>query len=157
MRRIVQIAAALALALATATTVQAKEIPSDGLTFDDVMAWLQEQGLEAKMAKDGAGNKYAQTSVGGARFGVYLFDCSNDKCGSTQFVAHWPQTAKMSSTRMNDWNRTKRWARAYLDAKELWIEFDADLTPGGTYELLNDEFATWKKTLDAAKDFFEVK
>jgi hypothetical protein len=149
---------ALVIALAATTMAHAKEIPSDGLTFDDAMAWLRDQGLEGKISTDGAGNKNIQTAFGDNRFGVYLFDCSNDHCGSIQFVANWPASAKISATKVNQWNRTKRWARAYLDgSNRLWVEFDADLTPGGTYELLQDEFATWKKMLDAAKTFFSSK
>ena len=49
---------------------------------------------------------------------------------------------------MNDWNRDNRWARAYVDkVNDPWLEYDVDLTPGGTYEMLNDEFAIWRDTL----------
>jgi hypothetical protein len=158
MRRIGYIATALAIALAATPMAHAKDIPSDGMTFDDAAAWLRDQGLEAKITTDGAGNKNVQTATGGIRFGVYLLDCSNDRCGSMQFAANWAASAKISGTRVNEWNRTKRWARAYLDgSNRLWVEFDADLTPGGTYELLEDEFATWKKTLDTVKTFFDIK
>lgn len=157
-RRLCYVATALAIALATSTVARAKDIPSDGITFDDAMTWLKDQGHAAKIATDGAGNKNVETSAGDTTFGVYLLDCSNDHCGSIQFVANWPASAKISATRVNEWNRTKRWARAYLDgSNRLWLEFDADLTPGGTYELLDDELATWKKTLDSAKDFFGGK
>jgi hypothetical protein len=158
MTRLRHAAAALAIAIATTTLAQAKDIPSNGITFDDAVAWLKEQGHEAKISTDGAGNKNIETAAGGTRFGVYLLDCSNDHCGSIQFAANLPPSAKAPATKVNEWNRTKRWARAYLDgSNRLWLEFDADLTPGGTYELLEDELATWKKTLDAAKTFFDVK
>ena len=43
---------------------------------------------------------------------------------------------------MNDWNSTKRWAKAYVDDKDdPWLQMDVDLSPGGTEEGLNDQFS----------------
>ena len=151
------IAAALALCLASAATVQARSIPDEGITLDEVAAWLSDKGLDAKVTDDGNGHKIVSSSLDGVKFGVYMFDCKGDKCGSIQFAAGWPPNSKIAASRVNEWNRTKRWARAYLDPSNgLWLESDVDLTPGGTYELLDDNFATWKKTLDAFKEFFKL-
>jgi hypothetical protein len=138
--------------------VQARSIPDDGVSIDDVAAWLKERGQdEAKISDDGNGHKIVSSSLSGVKFGVYMFDCKGDKCGSVQFAAGWPVSGKIAASRVNEWNRTKRWARAYLDTSGgLWLEFDVDLTPGGTYELLDDNFATWKKTVDGFKDFFKL-
>jgi len=156
--RIVRImAAALALGFASAAHVQARSIPDDGVTLDDVAAWLKGQGQDAKIIDDGNGHKIVSGTVSGVKFGVYMFDCNGAKCGSIQFAAGWPANGKIPVTRVNDWNRTKRWGRAYLDTSNgIWLESDVDLTPGGTYELLNDYYATWKKTIDGFKEFFKL-
>jgi len=150
-------AAALAFGFASTAIAQARSIPDDGVTLEEVAAWLSDQGQAAKITDDGNGHKIVSSSVGGVKFGVYMFDCNGDKCGSIQFAAGWPANGKIPVTRVNDWNRTKRWARAYLDTSNgIWLEADVDLTPGGTYELLNDNFATWKKTVDGFKEFFKL-
>ena len=152
------VAAALALGLASIANVQARNIPDDGITLDQVAAWLSDKGLDAKITDDGNGNKIVSSTVSGVRFGVYMFDCNGGKCGSIQFAAGWPTNGNIAASRVNEWNRTKRWARAYLDTSNgIWLESDVDLTPGGTYELLSDNFATWRKTVDGFKEFFNLK
>jgi hypothetical protein len=152
------VAAALALGLASSPIAQARDIQAEGVNFDDVAAWLRDQGQEATITNDGAGHKIVSTAISGVKFGVYLFDCKDDRCGSIQFAAGWPRSRGTDLARVNEWNRTRRWARAYLDKSNgIWVESDVDLTPGGTYELLNDYFATWKKTLDSAEAFFRLK
>ena len=148
---------ALATAVATTAMAQTGSIPSGGLTFDEIIAWVKDQGYEAKISKDGAGNKMIATSANGTPFSVYPMDCKDDRCGSVQFAANWPTNGKISAGRVADWNREKRWARAYLSSKTLWVEADFDISPGGTYELLNDEFDTWKSVMTAVKTYFDIK
>jgi hypothetical protein len=149
--------AALALCLASAAQVQARSIPDDGVSLEDVTAWLKGQGQDATIKDDGGGHKIVSSTLNGVKFGVYMFDCKGERCGSIQFAAGWPTNGKIPASRVNEWNRTKRWARGYLDTSNgIWLEFDVDLTPGGTYELLDDNFATWKKTVDGFKEFFKL-
>ena len=150
----------LALVFASQSVAQTRSIPRGGLTFNDVVAWLRDQGREAKIAKDLAGNTMVAVSAAGFNFGVYLFDCQGDRCGSIQFATgpHLPKTGKIALERVNEWNKTKRWQRAYLTARnELWLEADFDLTPGGTYELLKDEMDTWLGGLKESPPFFGLK
>jgi hypothetical protein len=140
-------AVALALTLISGAAV-ARDIPADGLTIDDVVAWLQSAGYQTELIPDKDGTSHIRSAIGGVRLGVYMFDCKNGRCGSLQFSAGWATHGKFDVTHMNDWNREQRWARGYFDAEnDPWVELDADLTPGGTYELLNDEFAIYKKAV----------
>jgi len=70
--------------------------------------------------------KRLASSADGIKFYVYLFDCNNDRCGSIQFATgpHTSATGKLELERVNEWNKTKRWARAYFGG--------AVLTPIGT-------------------------
>jgi hypothetical protein len=55
---------------------------------------------------------------------------------------------------MNDWNSNNRWVRAYSDSKnDPWLEMDVDLSPGGTKEGLDDEFAIWRDMLTDFKKY----
>jgi Putative bacterial sensory transduction regulator len=59
---------------------------------------------------------------------------------------------------MNEWNRDKRWCRGYFDrVSDPWVEEDVDLTPGGTYELLNDSFATFRHCVDDFTSMYGLK
>jgi hypothetical protein len=154
------IVAVLALAFAAGTVAQARSIPNEGMTFEDVAAWLREQGKEATISQDSLGNKIILTSAAGLNFSIYMFDCLDDRCGSLQFASgpHNSPTGKFDLERLNEWNKTKRWVRAYLNGPDsLWLEADFDLAPGSSYELLDDEMATWLKALDAMKTFFAFK
>ena len=152
------IAAALMAAFASNQAAQAREIPATGLTFAEVVDWLKEKGQEATISTDGAGNKMISTVVGGVKSGVYLFDCKGERCGSIQFAIGWSDKGAITSTRLNEWNRAKRWGRAYFDTgKGIWVEMDVDMTPGGTYELLDDDLDTWTNTVRDFKAFFNLK
>jgi hypothetical protein len=137
-------AVALAAILAAAPAA-AKDIPAGGLTVSDVVAWLQTAGYRAQIVADNDGKSHVSSATQGVNFGVYMFDCNKDgRCASIQFSAGWATHGKFDVSRMNEWNRDNRWARGYFDKEnDPWLEYDVDLSPGGTFELLNDELATW--------------
>jgi hypothetical protein len=126
----------------------ARDIPTDGFSMGDVVNWLQAEGYKAQIVTDSDGKQHVSSASNGVTFGVYMFDCKGDKCGSIQFAAGFATHGKFDTSKMNEWNRDNRWARGYYDSvNDPWVEYDVDLTPGGTYELLDDEFATWRSTL----------
>lgn len=147
MRFCISIGIALAVTLASGAA-QARDIPTGGFTIDDVVAWLQGSGYKAQIVQGSDGKSHVATASGGVNFGVYMFDCKSDRCGSIQFSAGFATHGKFEVSKMNEWNRDNRWARGYFDnTNDPWVEYDIDLTPGGSYELLNDELATWNSTL----------
>jgi len=151
------IAAAMVLTLAAAPA-DARDIPAAGFTVDDIVAWLHGAGYSAVIVPDSNGASHVKTGAGGTNFGVYLFDCKDGRCGSIQFAAGFATHGRFDVSRMNQWNRDNRWARGYFDStNDPWVEMDIDLTPGGTYELLNDELATWNTTLKRFTDLYGLK
>jgi len=144
---------AMALALGS-TSASAKDLPYGGMTLDDVVGWLQGAGYQAKVVTEKTGEKTITSTAEGIEFHVGFYDCKQDRCGSIQFFAGWNTNGALNVKKMNQWNRGRRWARAYVDdTNDPWIEMDVDLSPGGTYELLNDEFATWRSALSTFKQF----
>ena len=142
------IAAGVALLALLPVASMAKPIAVQGMSVGDVAAWLQNQGYKAQIVTEKDGKSHVDSATGGTRFGVYMFDCKNNKCGSIQFSAGFDTHGAFSAQKLNEWNRDKRWSRVYVDnVNDPWIEYDVDLTPGGTYELLNDEFAIWNSEL----------
>ena len=55
---------------------------------------------------------------------------------------------KFDISQINAWNYDNRWCRAYYDnVNDPWLRMNINLSPGGTYESLNDLFGTWNRTL----------
>jgi len=146
-------AAAIA-AIVISTPAPAKDIPGGGMTVQDVANWLLSEGYQAKIVTGNDGQQTISSSSGGINFHVGFYDCKGARCGSIQFFAGFDTKGALNPVKMNDWNHTERWARAYVDkTNDPWIEMDVDITPGGTFELLSDEFATWRSVLDHFKTF----
>jgi len=138
------IASALLAALLL-PSAQAKDIPNGGFTVADVVQWLQEEGFQAKTVQADNGDVHVNSKFEGISFSVFLLDCEKGRCGSIQFAVGWKTEGKQDAAKIAEWNRDKRWGRAYLDADhDPWLEMDVDISPGGTYELLNDEFLTYR-------------
>lgn len=137
-----------ALALCLAQPAAARAIPNGGLTLEQVAGWLQDAGYRAEIkTEDGKRNIYSGSD--GHNFHVSMYDC-NDKnvCGSLQFWVGFDTKGAFNPSQINQWNRKNRWVRAYVDdVNDPWLEMDVDLTPGGSYENLNDEFAIWRSAL----------
>ena len=150
-------AAALFFVLAS-SVASARDIPAAGLTVEDVVSWLQGVGYPAQIVTANNGTRHVDSTVLGLKFSVYLDDCNGDHCGSIQFAAGFATHGSFNTARLNEWNRNNRWARGfYDDVNDPWIEMDCDMTPGGTYELLNDELATWKKVVDKFTSMYSLK
>jgi hypothetical protein len=152
----IAIVAALALTLVPAT-VFARPIPNAGLSIQDAAAWLKSIGYTTEMVPDKDGTSHIRSNYNGVKVGVYMFDCKNSICGSLQFSAGWSTNGKFDTSQINGWNRDKRWCRGYYDAEnDPWVEKDVDLTPGGSYELLADEFQVFRKCVDNFKAMYSL-
>jgi len=143
-------AAAVSAAL-FAGVAQAAPIPDTGLTLSEVAGWLQGQGYKPReepstdTSAPGVAASHLEFDYDGVKVGAYLFDCKEGRCGSLQFATGWATHGKFDTSQMNRWNRRKRWCRGYFDSEnDPWIEMDVDLTPGGSFELLDDNFATYR-------------
>ena len=150
--RTIALAACIALAIAPGLA-SARDIPAAGMTAEEVLAFLQAHGLNARIETDKGDLHVQVTSVKDPNFGVYLFDCKDGRCGALQFAAGFNTHGADAPGSLNDWNHNKRWGRSYSDSvNDPWVEMDVDITPGGTYELLEDELSTWNKVVG---DFVE--
>ena len=155
MKRVL-LASAVALTMAFASNVAlAKDLPPGGFTVEDVAKWLQGAGYKAEIqtAKDGSSNVYSASD--GVGFHVYMYDCKNGpRCGSIQFSVGFDTKGAWTAGKMNSWNSGNRWVRSYVDdANDPWVEMDVDLSPGGSWENLNDEFAVWRDMLGRFKQY----
>jgi hypothetical protein len=130
------------------SAASARDLPPGGMTIDDVVSWLQDAGYGAEIRTDSTGDRNVYSSANGNNFHIYLYDCKSGRCGSFQFSSGYDTNGAHNAVEINTWNRNNRWVRAYVDqVNDPWVRYDIDLTPGGTYELLNDEFSIWRVAL----------
>lgn len=133
---------------APAMPATVKALPPGGLTLAEVTAWLQDNGYRAKVVKGDDGKDHVQSGAQGWSFDVWLYDCKDDRCEAIQLSAGWTTKKKFDKSRMNEWNRDQQWCRGYYDKEEdPWVEMDIDLSPGGTYELIDDQLSIYNNCI----------
>jgi hypothetical protein len=148
--------AAVVAACLMSTAALAKDLPEGGLSVQDLSKWLQDAGYKAEIqtAKDGSKSIYSSTD--GTGFYVDVYDCKEERCASVQFSLGFDTKGAWNATKMNEWNGKNRWVRAHVDSKDdPWLEMDVDLSPGGTWEGLSDEFAIYRDMVVSFKKFID--
>lgn len=132
---------------------EARDLPSGGMTADEVAAWLRDQNYPATVKPDPTtpGDQIISSTVDGINFDIYMYQCQSNRCRSLQYAAGWSSTV-MTADRVNAWDRENRYCRAYMASSgAVWCEFDIDIDPGGTYESLTNSLARWREVLGVFK------
>lgn len=133
----------------------AADIPSGGVTLSEATAWLSGQGYAAEAITDSDKTQHLRFMLHDVKVGVYFFDCANSRCASIQFSSGWATHGKFDTAKMNTWNRDKRWCRGYFDStNDPWVEYDVDLSPGGTYESLKDQLNVFESCVTNFKTMY---
>jgi len=147
-----RVATGMALAaLAFAAPAAAASLPSNGMSPKDVQAWLLDNGYQAELEKAGE-EPYLKSAADGVSFEVHFYDCKNDRCASIQFTAGFDIDGKVTADQANDWNSDKRYIDCFVDEEgDPWFTYDVNLSPGGTREALDDDFAVWLSFLPDMK------
>lgn len=141
--------------LAVAVLIAAWAVPAQsqmvrGQDPGSVVRALQAGGYAAKLGTDKVGDPMITSGVSGTNFQIFFYNCTDHKaCATVQFHSGYDLTAAVSLERINEWNRTQRFGRAYLDKEgDPILEMDVDVDDGGVSQLLfidNVEF--WASVL----------
>lgn len=137
---VLSIAAAFGLAGAAQAQIVTAQNPAS------VASAMQSAGYRAEMAADDSGDPMIRSSSSGSAFAVFFYGCTNNRnCTTVQFFAGYTDPGKASLARINEWNTTARFARAYLtDKGAARIEYDLDLDEGGmSRALFLDNLTVW--------------
>jgi hypothetical protein len=139
MRRI-----ALIVLLFASQTALARVLPDGGVTVQDVAASLRAKGYPTEITTDKDGDPLIRSVSDGIKFTVWFYECKgNPRCHSYQFATGFAQ-AGTSAQQVAEWNRTKRFGRAYLDRQyDPWVEVDMDVEHGATTEGLANNVDRW--------------
>jgi hypothetical protein len=141
----------LAAALA-ATPAFASPVPARGISPEQMVQIMVKRGLPAKIGKDSDGTLIISSRVIDVNFDVYFYQCAAGYCRDIQFAAGWSD-ANTTPERVNEWNTTKRFVRAYWKSGNvLWAEEDARISRGTT-ENIDEQLALWPQMLSEFKQF----
>lgn len=141
---------AVAIGLLAASPALAQQVTAKDP--QSVARALLASGYRAEMKKDGEGDPMIMSASSGTKFGVFFYNCTNHaNCATVQFHAGFdtdPGKAP-SLEKINAWNRTQRFGRAYLDNEgDPVIEMDIDLDDGGMSQpLFLDNLEFWVSVL----------
>jgi|HubBroStandDraft_1064217.scaffolds.fasta_scaffold478953_1 hypothetical protein len=123
-------------------------IPDGGLTLEEIAAWLQGGGYSAKLVTAQDGKRHILSYTQGVPFDVFTPGCEGGRCASLTLVISFSTKGKFDVSQLNEWNSDVPWCKAYYDTvNDPCLDMDISLWPGGTYESLNDLFATWNTVL----------
>lgn len=141
---------ALALgAVAVAIPAQAEMVR--GQDPASVVAAMKAGGFAAELGTDTVGDPMITSSVDGTTFRVFFYNCTdNTECATVQFNAAYDFDEAPSFATINEFNKTQRFADAYLDKdNDPVLEMDVDLDDGGMSQaLFIDNLQFWQSVLD---------
>ena len=150
-RGIVAAAAALALSAAPAHAelVNAKNPAT-------IKAILESQGWPATLVTKDGDDPYIESNRNGLKFLVLFMNCEDNRnCKTLQYYMGFSDAKDVSLDRLNQWNRTKRFARAYRDDEgDPVLEMDVDVDFAGiTRENLSETLNTWSSLMDSFREY----
>ncbi len=106
-----------------------------------IAAVVQDMGYRASIETDGEGDPIIHSSAAGVNFSIVFYDCTENRdCESIQFSAGFDLSTPTTAATMNEWNRQKRYASAWIDDEgDPYLQYDVTMGGGG---LSVDNFKT---------------
>jgi hypothetical protein len=114
----------------------------DGLTVEDMVAYMQSIGLRATLS-DQMGHLIL-SSVGGRRFGVFLYrpNAENRFTNGQLYASHDDRSFTVGEA--NDWNNSKRFTKARYDQAGYPVMVYDFLINGVSEAYLGELFTMWE-------------
>ena len=141
--------------LAAAAALAAHAVPSAAQMVraqdpQSLVVALQGAGYAAKLGTDRVGDPMITSGVSGSNFQIFFYNCTEHRdCATVQFHSGYDVRNPVDLPKLNEWNRTKRFARAFLDKEnDPILEMDVDLDDGGlSPALFIDNIEFWASIL----------
>ncbi|WP_017671011.1 YbjN domain-containing protein [Blastomonas sp. AAP53] len=123
---------------------------------DSIAAVLQARGLPSEL-KRGEGNPYIRSAYDDMPFLVALMNCDDDKtnCATVQFYFGFNDKKDFPLEKLNEWNATKRFVRAYRDDEnDPVLVMDVDTDKGGVPQaVFNENLSVWLDQMQQYRRF----
>lgn len=147
--------ATAAAGLAIAAPAQAQLVsPTSTLAIKEV---IESRGWPATLNSPSDDNPYIKSSYNNMKFLVLFMNCDDNhrNCKTLQYYMGYTDAKSTTLEQLNEWNKTKRFARAYRDNDgDPVLEMDLDLDfKGLPRDNVNESFNTWAALMDAYHDF----
>jgi len=139
----------LVLAFAASSAAPAAEIVR-AQDPESVVRAMQSAGYAAKLGTDKIGDPMITSGYSGTAFQILFYNCTNHRdCATVQFHVGFDLGKAPTLETMNEWNRTQRFGRAFLDKEQDPIlEMDVDLDDGGlSHDLFVDNLEFWTSVM----------
>jgi hypothetical protein len=155
MKRLMLLTAAASIVGFVSNPSVAKDLPGGGMTAKEIASWLVDAGYKGEIQTNKDGSTSVASATDGGNFYIDMNDCNDGvRCAAIEFYAGFKTKGAWNAAKMNDWNRDRRWVRAHVDDNnDPWLQMDVDLSPGGTQEGLDDQFALWRDRLSKFKTY----
>lgn len=118
-----------------------------------VVAALEASELTAELVESPDSAPHINSSHDGIKFLVFFLTCDDDQrnCKTLQFFMGYTDAKETTLEHLNEWNRTKRFTRAYRDSDgDPVLEMDLDTDMGGMPEaLFREQVSLWRSQMDA--------
>lgn len=110
---------------------------------------------EAELGRDGLDDPLIRGRVGDRPYFVYFYGCKAGRdCTNLMFSARW-ESDHFTDQSMGDWNRAKRFGKAYLDAEgNPVLELNVNLFGGVSRANLDDTFDWWRLIMTEFAEFY---
>lgn len=155
--KMTMVAAIAAMAtLLSAAPALARPLPPGGLTRQEVVTWLEDKGYEADLHAGEGGEMIVSSTVSGVNYDISFYDCVKGRCGAISFQAGWSES-RSGAAETNLWNEKKRYVFSYYRASNdsIWVEYDVDIAPMGSWEMLDAAFDRWQDQVGKFKTFVD--
>jgi hypothetical protein len=135
-----------ALVLAGGASAQAQTL-IDGDSTDAILSIAQGFGT-AELATSSSGDPKITGEISGVPYQLFFMNCTDHKsCEDINFYAYFAN--KPALELINDWNRDRRFGRAYVDSElDATVEYDINLEHGITEENMRADFGVWATIVD---------
>lgn len=144
----------LAAVLALLPAAAAAQVVGD----PEVIALLMTgRGLPVAAGTHPDGTPELHSEVDGVPFRVLFYGCAPRPCETLQFTTGFDLARPMTLARVNDWNRDRRFGKAFLDEEgDPFVEMDVNLYGEGigrrTFE---DTLDLWRQVLSDFRDHID--
>jgi hypothetical protein len=122
-----------------------------GLSLHRAMRVLREEGLAPRLDRDWEPPRLV-FKIEGDNMALSLDSCEGRRCHVASFFVAW--TTKLPLSRLNEWNRTYRYGKAYINTNDqLQLEYSIYFVGPDATEQLRTGLARWRQTFGGFKRF----
>ncbi|MCH8168505.1 MAG: YbjN domain-containing protein [Proteobacteria bacterium] len=149
--------AMMAVILAAPAAGAGAEETIDATDPAQILALVQGYG-EAALTTDNLGDPLIEGRIGEKDYELFFYGCTEGRgCKSLMFRAIW-EAEELTDEMMANWNREKRFGKAYLDQDaNANVEMSVNLHGGVSQANLDDTIDWWRLVLSQFADYFDFE